>query len=269
MIIYCKLFAQKTIFMDLGHYLSNKISIILLSNRRICIVGYVNNNTHYSEQYNQRGTMRPGSEKIFQCLKCSEHISFNSYFSMNTFGATMWTDGKIEGPMIQCVPKLIKCPHCQEALWLDEQPILDSIPFGDKISYVNIKSYKTPDLKDYYSKLFNANISPKKELYLRIRILHRENDKRRYEGTEKDSSENIIIPNPKNNIGKCTTKEKLSRKEVENMIGLLEILNISNDAELIIMAEIKRNLGMFEDAKVLLDKDFESVYAKKVFILKN
>jgi len=41
--------------------------------------------------------------------------------SGNTFGATFWTDGKRDAPMLPDLPEFVKCPHCKLLLWINEQ----------------------------------------------------------------------------------------------------------------------------------------------------
>ena len=55
-----------------------------------------------------------------QCTSCRGHLWQYTYLSYNNFGATLWTDGMWEGPMLAEQPGLVKCPHCASLLWLNE-----------------------------------------------------------------------------------------------------------------------------------------------------
>ena len=44
--------------------------------------------------------MLPGPTIIKKCLVCSKSIEHHTIGSGNTFGATFWTDGKREAPML-------------------------------------------------------------------------------------------------------------------------------------------------------------------------
>jgi len=64
--------------------------------------------------------MLPGLTIIKKCSACSKLIKQETISSGNTFGATFWTDGKREAPMLPEQPWLVMCPHCHVPLWIDE-----------------------------------------------------------------------------------------------------------------------------------------------------
>jgi hypothetical protein len=55
--------------------------------------------------------MLPGPNVIRQCNHCQKPFTEPTLMSGNTFGATFWTDGKQEAPMLPDMPWLVKCPH--------------------------------------------------------------------------------------------------------------------------------------------------------------
>ena len=180
--------------------------------------------------------MIPGPQIIRQCSECAGLIIEDSIISGNTFGATLWTDGKQEAPMLPDQPWLVKCPHCQKLIWIDEQKEVARIPpFNQNKDYKKARSYDLPELEDYFSLLEEKNLNQEKELYVRIRAWWKGNDVRR--------------GNKKNPSG-------LTKKERANLQTLFKVLDPVDDNQRILMAEIKRELEDFDGAVELLDKTF-------------
>ncbi len=181
-----------------------------------------------------------GSEIIIKCSVCSGLIVKPVYTSWNMFG-TSWTDGKINTSMSNYAEWLKKCPYCNTALWCDEEEqIGDEVAYTDNIC-IGLKGYLPCSFDDYLLKLEQDTLDREKEIYLRIRIWWLENDKRR-------------IP-----FGERPIMTELERN---NILLLYNKLDITEDAERIIMAEIKRELGEFEEVKVILKKPFSRDVSK-------
>jgi hypothetical protein len=191
--------------------------------------------------------MELGPTIIKTCSECSGWIEEDTIVSGNTFGAIFFTDGKMDAPMLPDKPLLVKCPHCQAFIWIDEQEKAGEVkPFSDSGVYKDAKSYNAPELHDYFSKLKISNLSRKKEQYLRLRAWWAGNDKRRY----------------------ANLKHSLSDEERENLQSLYEMLNTSDDNDRIMKAEIKRELGQFEDAEAILRAPFGNEFSQAVSIIR-
>ena len=54
------------------------------------------------------------------CPRCDHGFSYMAVGSYNTFGATFYTDGYIEGPMYDDQGRLFRCPQCRVIGWNDE-----------------------------------------------------------------------------------------------------------------------------------------------------
>lgn len=73
--------------------------------------------------------MKPGPDQLYECPKCSNRIQRGSMMSGNTFGARLYSDGRMDAPMMPSYPNLIACNRCRELLWLDRmKPIAYSMP---------------------------------------------------------------------------------------------------------------------------------------------
>ncbi len=190
--------------------------------------------------------MLPGPTIIKKCSECSGSIEEHTIASGNTFGATFWTDGKRDAPMLPDQPWLVICPHCQALIWIDEQAELGEVePFSDSGIYKGAKSYSVPELQDYFSALKISNLSKNKERYLRLRAWWSGNDERRGSGI----------------------KQNLSDDEKENLQALDKMLDTPDDNDRLMKAEIKRELSQFEEAEAILRESFDSEFSQAVSII--
>ena len=166
-----------------------------------------------------------------KCSQCSGVIKIEQLNSGNTFGATYWTDGRMEAPMLPDSFWLVKCPHCNALIEIDK------LEKTQKKS--GAKKYLEPELDDYYKVLKAGKLSKEKERYLRIRAWWKSNDKRR--GSQGNLS--------------------LSDDEKDNLNRLFKLLS-SGEHDLT-KAEIKRELGEFDAAKKILDQSTNIEKSKK------
>jgi len=116
------------------------------------------------------------------------------------------------------------------------------------IYFIKIQFSRDPfqQLRLYFAELKISNLGRKKERYLRRRAWWKGNDKRR--------GANI--------------KQNLSDEERENLQALDKMLDPSNDNDRIMNAEIKRELGQFEDAEAILQEPFVDDFSQAISILK-
>jgi len=191
--------------------------------------------------------MRFGPTIIRRCSECSCLIKDFTVASGNTVGAICWTDGRCYMPMLPDELWFVKCPHCQALLWIDEQEEEGAIEsFNDNGPYKDAEQYGVPELQDYYAELNKDNLGINKEQYLRLRAWWIGNDSRR------DSS----------------TKQALSEKEIENLQALDKLLDPADDEDRLMKAEIKRELGRFEEAEDILKEPFPADFAEDVSFIR-
>lgn len=171
-----------------------------------------------------------GPTLIKKCSICTGSIQENTLNSGNTFGAKYWTDGKREAPMLPDQPWLVKCPHCKSLIWIDEQKEIGSRKFAiENSKYPESKPFIVPEIKDYFLVLEQTDLVHKKELYLRMHAWWIGNDVRR---------------------DKSKRKTPILEEEKDNLKALYKMLSISKHR--IMMAEIKRELGDFRNAELIL-----------------
>jgi len=193
--------------------------------------------------------MTHGPIIIRKCSVCSKSIEQHTIGSGNTFGATFWTDGKREAPMLPDQPWLVMCPHCQAPLWIDELEKIGEVePWGDRHGkFKDSIAYETPSFDDYVALLEKGVGSPKKERYVRLRLWWAGNDARR-----------------------TSTKEiPISSSEASNLTAFAEMCDEGDANDLVMKAELMRELGRFDDARALLARPVDRSISQAVEIIKS
>ncbi len=175
--------------------------------------------------------MQFGDTLIKCCTECSGLIEQQTIMSGNTFGARLWTDGKMDAPMLPRTPSLVKCPHCRSIIWLGEQSIVAEIEARNSADIAHgAKGYWTLSAADYFKFIAENELDQTDERNVRIYAWWVANDKRRG----------------------ATAMCALSNKERENLQALEPLMELANVSDRIMAAEIKRELGQFDAATELL-----------------
>lgn len=190
--------------------------------------------------------MLPGPTTIRQCAACTKPFEQETLLSGNTFGATFWTDGKMEAPMLPESHTLIKCPHCQALLWINEQEILGEVDWGDQKTYPQARDYLIPTIEDYLGLLESGNFKPEQERYLRFYAWWAGNQPRRKSAK--------LLP--------------LTKPEAENLRRLAALADEADEEGRLMKAEILRELGQFTEALALLRHPFCSSHAQVVAVIR-
>ena len=158
--------------------------------------------------------------------------------SGNTIGAQYWTDGKCEAPMLPENPLLRKHPSTGELFWTGEcEEIDEEDPWGEE--YKDVPFAETPKLSDYQTVLAaGLTDAPKKEKYVRTHAWWAANDEVRHGG------------------------ETPSAVDVENLNRLAALLDEHDPNQRLMMAEVRRELGAFDQCLELLQFEFPPQYHK-------
>lgn len=189
--------------------------------------------------------MIPGPLVIRKCSFCRNLIAEDTVISGNTFGARYWTDGKMEAPMLPDAPWLVKCQHCNSLLWLDEQERVEE--FWDSFSQQDrplkdVRLVATPSLQDYFTALSTPITDRQKEGYIRLRTWWAGNDPRRDDAHA----------------------AAMSTEEIANLHAYLPFLDVEDESERVMKAEVFRELGMFTEAESLLSVPFSDSLSQAV-----
>ena len=196
--------------------------------------------------------MIPGPTLIRECSSCGKHIAQHTLKSGNTCGATFWTDGKRDAPMLPDYPLFGKCPYCGALLWIKEQTQAGEL--GGRITgnfdaqqFADAQPALFPTLEDY-AEFLKAGIHDKrKERYVRMRAWWTGNDPRREESRE--------MP--------------LDSFEVENLRAFITLLDETDDGDRLMKAEALRELGEFAAAEKLLATKFAKEMTEAVSFIRN
>ena len=184
--------------------------------------------------------MLPGPDEIYKCPKCSNLLKRGSLMSGNTFGATLYSDGKQVAPMLPEFPNLTKCKKCDTILWLNE---IKEIGTCEAWSEKTKPKWKNADYADFLSitDLFRAleldvvKNDKGKELSVRHRIWWAFNDRIR------------------------SGRKEMYVQEIEevlwkqNCLRLIELLDTKDVNQRIMIAELYRNLGKFDECMELIN----------------
>lgn len=150
--------------------------------------------------------------------------------SGNTFDAKIFSDGKTNAPMLPDFPDLTKCKKCNTIFWLSKLKEIGTYEWGDNIKpeWQKADDAEFLEIEDYYNANNNGIAKNEEELTVRQLIWWAYNDKIR-EGQE------IFID------------ESDELRWVENIQKLKTLLDESDINQKIMIAEISRNLGDFEN----------------------
>lgn len=167
---------------------------------------------------------------VYKCPNCDNLLTNESLLSGNTFGASIFSDGKEIAPMLPEFPNLTKCKKCNTIFWLSKLKKIGAYEWGDeKNPYWQIADKaEFLEIEDYYNAISKGLAENKdEELFIRQRIWWSYNDRIR-EGQ------------------KIFNDEIDELRWIDNLQKLKTLLDESDIEQRMMIAEINRNLGDFE-----------------------
>lgn len=188
--------------------------------------------------------MIPGPDQIIACPLCKGLAKHMTLLSGNTFGAKVWTDGKMIAPMLPRPPAVVKCRHCGECYWLAEAENVGTLgPPDSKGQEINptwatADEVEEPTEEEYYLAIEKGLATDvEQEKNLRVLAWWRSNDGFRN-----------APPAP----GRGNPRTSAPWKK--NLEALANLLHDENEGERLMRAEVLRELGEFEAAKQILHR---------------
>lgn len=182
--------------------------------------------------------MRAGPTLVVMAPGCTQPVKLATIASGNSFGATCWTDGKMDGPMWPTHHQLRKSPAEGVLFWVDDCEHIgqidrysaDPVP----VEWADLPHADVPSELDYLAALASgiANTHEQRR-YLRRRFWWAGNDHLR-----------------------GSTSRRLNGLHVHNLQALIRLLADENPFERWVKAEALRELACFDAALVLLDFEF-------------
>jgi len=180
------------------------------------------------------------SYNVYKCTNCDYHVSIPTVISQNTFGAKVYSDAKVVAPMLENRNDLAKCKTCQTFFWLRSENKIGAYGTEDehhslrKSSDSLISIVDNFNIYDFFKALVQNNLVTNKdyEIYIRKHIMWLYNDRIRFD----------------QNIFQEEHDEKLWKDNLKKLYNLLD----DTDKNLMLKAEIQRNLGDFENCLEIL-----------------
>lgn len=179
--------------------------------------------------------MLPGETYILKAPLGGKPVLLPSQASGNSHGATAWTDGKFEAPMLLDDLWLMKSPADSIIFWKEEAEVVGQFhPFSDEANqYRDYRQVREPSERDYLSFIEEGGANTRdREKYVRQRLWWLGNDRIREFGGELIEAHKI------------------------NLRRYIELLDDTDDDDRIDMAEAYRELSEFDQALELLDWHF-------------
>ncbi|MFN2341528.1 MAG: hypothetical protein ABR547_09705 [Halanaerobium sp.] len=194
--------------------------------------------------------MLPGPVKIIKCPYCDQKFKQSTMMSGNTMGATFWTDGKREAPMLPDSITISFCGACRQYFWVDDAEVLDEAP-PDSDKYLDLDYLKNLTLEQYIDAFQKIEIrSDQDKFFLLRQIWWKYND---YYRENKEAE----IP-------------QAIKKLIPDLLDkLLDNFNEENDDHFLMKGELLRELGQFKVAEKTLKKINNPEYKEvKQFIMR-
>lgn len=196
--------------------------------------------------------MMPGPTYVYACPDCQYRVSKRSMVSGNTFGATHYSDMRVEAPMMPSYPRITKCERCDCTFWLDEETKVEGAimpqiahfyddgftpnetknpAFGDQLELHPAKELERDDIKDALCMKIQRDDDD--ELYLRYRLMWA------YHKQLEDGS---------------LTRKALNenRDYLDNIDAILNLIEEEENGQLF-RAELNRFAGRFDRSLELLE----------------
>jgi hypothetical protein len=174
--------------------------------------------------------MIPAPSSYFSCPDCCAIHARSEIMSGNTFGATYFSDGKMEAPMYPERPFIIRCGQCALIFFLKPELNISKLPNPGSKIFRALKLDQKGWLEAIDRKLYNNN---EEEFGLRIQLIWATHDLYRNKSDESYELSNDM-------------------QYIENINRMLSLSKFETAEDLIFAAELNRFKGDFDQAKHLL-----------------
>ncbi len=191
--------------------------------------------------------MESGPDIFYRCANCDHLLRQESIFSGNTFGATIYSDGKTIAPMMPEFADLSKCKSCKHIFWVTKaKEIAEHYPHMVNtlnLEWQNAHMLGFLTINEYFRALDQGLVTTsEEELYIRKQILWAFNDRVRK--------------------GKALFRAKKDPfRWEENLDKLLNLLSPDDVDQKIMIAEIYRYKGDFKKCLELIGSIKQSEYS--------
>lgn len=176
-----------------------------------------------------------GPTEIYTCPNCYNTITNPSLASSNTFGSQHYSDAKVVYPNMPEFPDLTKCKKCNTFLWLSDLRNTNNYTTTFSPIFKQEKADKAEFLTVIdYNKLLETDFI-KDKLVIRNAIWWSFNDRLR-------ANKPLFL------------NENEKYFWTANCENMKQLLDINDDGQKILVAELERNLGNFNSCKQLINE---------------
>lgn len=184
--------------------------------------------------------MIPGNALIVACPHCGGRKALMSLLSGNTFGATYWSDSKMEAPMLPRISLVQRCPACGRYSFASD---MQEVGYAKERFAGGLGRLPYRLLKEAAAELLPTE-NADKELAIRIELLWAYN-------------ELYAIEN------RNTPSDEERQYMFDNRVGLMKLA--ANKGNRLLCAELCRELSAFDDCIELLgEHKFGDDYEKQI-----
>jgi hypothetical protein len=199
--------------------------------------------------------MLPGPDQVLQCPSCAAAVLQPTISSGNTIGAIYYTDGYMDAPMFPQPAVLVRCPVCREPFLRAHAKTLGHFDRYGATMFAEEDLHAAQDPAwrraprvakaadaDYVPVLIRRRFTRETEVDLRIEYMQ-------------------VCNHPRRQLGPDAPRPAMSAPERANLQMLASMLDLLNDEERLILAEVRRQLGEFDRAAAALAAEFPEDFA--------
>jgi hypothetical protein len=188
-----------------------------------------------------------GRPIIIQCPECSAKYTQTGILSGNTFGGHFWSDGSFFAPMLPDQVVFTRCSGCNIIFNINTSAKYEALNYEDADGLPYVEHLSKNDLFEAIEKKIYNNRN--EELYLRNRFWQKMNNH-----PWKDEKPSAFV---------------VSLEYRQNAEALINLLDKSNEDEILMIAELHRNLGNFNDCLDLINLLKETNYEERIMQIEN
>ena len=187
-----------------------------------------------------------GNPLIINCPTCKKEYTQTNVASGNTFGGVFWSDGSFFAPMFPDLAIFTRCTECKSIFNIQTAPVHEADDWEDAEGLPDIEHLGTEDL--WFALNNKIYTNKEEEIYLRKRLWWRLN----HHPWKQEKPMHVN-----------------SLEYKQNNEALIRLLDGSDDDQLLMQAELHRNLGNFTICLDLIDKLENKSDTKRISQIQN
>jgi hypothetical protein len=182
--------------------------------------------------------------------------------SGNSIDSKKYSDGKMVGPMLSIFPVISKCSKCNAIFWFRKIKEVDRYEFMSEKweKLIGVQTARFLSIQEYFTALETQLAeTTEEEFFIRKSIWWDFNDS--FAGGRMT----LVFYDSKKNNEFLHDKETVKILYLENTKRLLDLIDPTNVNQLLLRAELNRNLGNFKECLSIIDRidnpDLEKIKA--------